>query len=69
MFANYAFGIPNVKYDYGVELAEAGRVFDLLLRTVSNRPPPDRVIGALAVVGHGLSRATYDGDIWLEPMS
>lgn len=27
------------------------------------------VLGGLAVIGHGLSRATYDGDIWLEPMA
>ncbi len=26
------------------------------------------VLGGLAVIAHGLSRATYDGDIWLEPM-
>jgi len=26
------------------------------------------LLGGLAVIGHGLSRSTYDGDIWLEPM-
>lgn len=27
------------------------------------------VLGGLAVIAHGLSRSTYDGDIWLEPMA
>ncbi len=27
------------------------------------------VLGGLAVIAHGLSRSTYDGDVWLEPMS
>ena len=27
------------------------------------------VLGGLAVIAHGLSRSTYDGDIWLDPMS
>ncbi len=27
------------------------------------------VLGGLAVIAHGHSRSTYDGDIWLEPMS
>lgn len=27
------------------------------------------VLGGLAVIGHGLSRPTMDGDIWLEPMA
>jgi len=27
------------------------------------------VLGGLAVIAHGFSRSTYDGDIWLEPMS
>lgn len=27
------------------------------------------VLGVLAVIAHGLSRSTYDGDIWLEPMA
>jgi len=26
------------------------------------------VLGGLAVIAHGLSRSTYDGDIWLEPL-
>jgi hypothetical protein len=26
------------------------------------------VLGGLAVIAHGLSRSTYDGDVWLEPM-
>ena len=26
------------------------------------------VLGGLAVIAHGLSRSTYDGDIWLDPM-
>jgi len=26
------------------------------------------VLGGLAVIAHGFSRSTYDGDIWLEPM-
>lgn len=26
------------------------------------------VIGGLAVIAHGYSRSTYDGDVWLEPM-
>ncbi len=26
------------------------------------------VLGGLAVIAHGLSRTTYDGDIWLDPM-
>lgn len=26
------------------------------------------VLGGLAVIAHGYSRSTYDGDIWLEPM-
>jgi hypothetical protein len=27
------------------------------------------VLGGLAVIAHGLSRSTFDGDIWLEPMA
>jgi hypothetical protein len=27
------------------------------------------VLGGLAVIAHGLSRSTYDGDVWLDPMS
>jgi hypothetical protein len=27
------------------------------------------VLGGLAVIAHGLSRSTYDGDIWLDPMT
>lgn len=27
------------------------------------------VLGGLAVIAHGFSRSTYDGDIWLDPMS
>ena len=27
------------------------------------------VLGGLAVIAHGLSRSTYDADIWLDPMS
>jgi hypothetical protein len=27
------------------------------------------VLGGLAVIAHGLSRSTYDGDIWLDPMA
>lgn len=26
------------------------------------------VLGGLAVIAHGLSRSTYDGDVWLEPL-
>jgi hypothetical protein len=27
------------------------------------------VLGGLAVIAHGFSRSTYDGDIWLDPMT
>ncbi len=27
------------------------------------------VLGGLAVIAHGFSRSTYDGDIWLDPLS
>jgi hypothetical protein len=27
------------------------------------------VLGGLAVIAHGLSRSTYDGDVWLDPMT
>jgi hypothetical protein len=27
------------------------------------------VLGGLAVIAHGFSRSTYDGDIWLDPMA
>lgn len=27
------------------------------------------VLGGLAVIAHGLSRSTFDGDVWLEPMA
>lgn len=27
------------------------------------------VLGGLAVIAHGLSRSTYDGDIWLDPIA
>lgn len=27
------------------------------------------VLGGLAVIAHGYSRSTYDGDVWLDPMS
>jgi len=26
------------------------------------------ILGGLAVIAHGLSRSTYDGDVWLDPM-
>lgn len=25
------------------------------------------MLGGLAVIGHGLSRLTYDSDVWLDP--
>ena len=25
------------------------------------------ILGGLAVIGHGLSRSTYDSDVWLDP--
>ncbi len=40
---------------------------DVLVRRLT-REKRVVVLGGLAVIAHGLSRSTYDGDVWLEPM-